>query len=346
MKVNWRWLKVFLFTVVVAFICGSVMILATSKNPLTAIRWFCLGPVSNTYFLGNMLSGSIPLVLTGLAAVIAFSAGTFNLGLEGQLYFATFCATIMALHLEGLVRSFSIPLILLVAFIVGGLAAAFSGVLKILFRVDELLSSFLIGQALIYIADYFLNGPFRDPFAGLSASKYISGSMMFSKILPPSDLHSGVFVAIVISVVVYFVLRFSNLGYQIKVTGSNHDFAHYGGIKVHWVWLVALFLSGGMAGLGGTIDVLGVHGRMMKGFSFGYGFNGIAVALIARNNPISVIPSALLFSYLEVGAQISSIMADVTPEVSKIVQATIFYLITAESLVDFLIGKKVAAHGR
>ena len=281
------------------------------------------------------------MILTGLGATIAFSAGTFNLGLEGQLYFGTLCATFVALHLTDLNREISIFLILSVAFVVGGLMGVLCGFLKVFFKVDELLSSYLISQALIYIVDYFLNGPFRDPFAGLSASRYISSSIMFSKIMLPSDLHSGIFLALALTILIYFIMQFSSFGYQIKVVGSNYEFARYGGIKVSRIWLVTLLLSGGLAGLGGIIDVLGVHGRMIRGFSFGYGFNGIAVALIARNNPIFVIPSALLFSYLEAGAQISSIMADVTPEISQIIQATIFYLITAELFVMFLIKKKV-----
>lgn len=337
MKTEQNWFKVFLFTMLVAFACGSTIIILTSKNPLTAIRWFYLGPVSNIYFFGNMLSGSIPLILTGLGALIAFSSATFNLGLDGQLYFATLCATYVALYFT----KANIVTTLLTAFVTGGLIGFFCGLLKVFFKVDELLSSFLIGQALIHVTDYFLNGPLRDPLAGLSASKYINGSMMFSKILPPSDLHTGIFIAVALAVVIYLIMQFSTFGYQVKVTGSSHDFASYGGIKVWKIWLLTLFLSGGMAGLGGIVDVLGVHGRMVKGFSFGYGFNGIAVALIARNNPIFVIPSALLFSYLEIGAQVSSIMSDITPEISKIVQSTIFYLITAESLVDFLIRKKV-----
>lgn len=345
MRAQHSWLRVFLFTTIVAFLCGSVIITFTSKDPSLAIKWFYLGPVSNTYFLGNMLSGSIPLILTGLGAVIAFSAGIFNLGLEGQLYFGTLCATFVALHLTGFNRYISISLILLVAFSVGGLIGAFCGFLKIFFKVDELLSSFLVSQALIYITDYFLNNPLRDPFAGLSASRYIDDSIVFSKILPPSSLHSGIFVATLLAIVIYFVIRFSTFGYQIKVTGSNYQFAQYGGIRISRIWLLTLFLSGGMAGIGGIMDVLGMHGRMVRGFSFGYGFNGIAVALIARNNPIFVIPAALLFSYLETGAQISSIMADITPEISKIVQATIFYLITAQSIVEFLIRKKATNYG-
>lgn len=345
MRVEQNWLRVFLFTTTVAFVCGSIIIALTSKNPTLAMRWFYLGPVSNTYFLGNTLSDSIPLILTGLGAVIAFSAGTFNLGLEGQLYFGTLCATFVVLHLTEFNKNISALFALMVAFGVGGSIGALCGFLKISFKVDELLSSFLISQALIHITDYFLNNPLRDPLAGLSASKYIDDSVMFSKILSPSNLHSGIFIAILLVVTIYLITQFSVFGYQIKVTGSNYEFAKYGGIKVGRVWLVALFLSGGMAGLGGIIDVLGVHGRMIRGFSFGYGFNGIAVALIARNNPIFVIPAALLFSYLEMGAQISSIMADITPEISKIVQATIFYLITAERLVEFIVRKKEKIYG-
>ncbi|MEJ5229122.1 MAG: ABC transporter permease [Pseudothermotoga sp.] len=341
MKKTLYWLKVFLFTLMVALVSGTMIIFLTSKSPLETIKWFYLGPLSNLYFLGNMLSGSIPLMLTGIAAVIAFRASIFNLGLEGQLYFGTFCATFVALQLKTVPAEISRFLVLLTAFFIGGLISTLSAVLKISFDVDELLSSFLIGQALIHVVNYFINGPMRDPLAGLSASRYIEDSMIFSKILPPSDLHTGIFLSVIVCVLAYFILRFSVLGYQIKVVGSNHLFARYSGIEPQKIWAVALFLSGGLAALGGIVDLLGVHGRFVRGFSYGYGFNGIAVAMIARNNPLLVIPSAILFSYLESGAQIASIMAQITPEISKIIQAIIFYLLTAQALMEFLEKRKV-----
>jgi len=336
MKRTLYWLKVFLFTSVVGIITGTAIIFLTSESPLETIKWFYLGPVSSLYFLGNMLSGSVPLMLTGIAAVIAFRTSIFNLGLEGQLYFGTFCATFIALQLKAIPVQISQLLVMLTAFFIGGLIAALSAFLKTSFDVDELLSSFLIGQALIHVVNYFINGPMRDPLAGLSASRYVEHSMNLSKILSPSDLHTGIFLAVSLCVMAYFMLRSSALGYQIKVVGSNSLFARYGGIEVEKIWFVALFLSGGLAGLGGIVDLLGVHGRFVKGFSYGYGFNGIAVAMIARNNPLLVIPSAVLFSYLESGAQIASIMAHITPEISKIIQAMIFYLLTAQALLEFL----------
>ncbi|MFN3283261.1 MAG: hypothetical protein ACK40Q_03400, partial [Pseudothermotoga sp.] len=124
MRAEQNWLRVFLFTTIVAFVCGAIIIALTSKNPSLAMRWFYVGPLSNTYFLGNTLSGSIPLILTGLGAVIAFSAGTFNLGLEGQLYFGTLCATFVVLHSTEFNKSVSILFALMVGFGVGGAIGA------------------------------------------------------------------------------------------------------------------------------------------------------------------------------------------------------------------------------
>ena len=324
-----------LMSLVISLLLGLLVITLTSSSPLEAARAFFLGSFSNSYFFGNMLASAVPLILTGLAAAVSFSSSAFNLGLEGQLYFGTLIGTYIAYKL-GNFGSWTIVVILGAAFISGGSVAAVSGYLKSKWNVNELISSLLISYSLVYIVNFFLAGPFTDPLAGLAASPYVSEKLMFSKLMLPSSLHSGLLLAIAISVVIYLIFSRHTWGYELRITGRSQFFASYGGIDVRKTWITAMFLSGGLAALGGMIDVLGIHGRMIKGFSYGYGWNGIAVALIARNNPLLVIPSALFFSYLESGAQVGALMSDITPEVARVIQASVFYLVTAEGLAFFL----------
>lgn len=326
-------------TIGIALAIGIIAILLTSSEPGNSIKQFFIGPFSNTYFFGNMIATSIPLMLTGLAASLAFSASTFNLGLEGQLYFGALVGTFLAVEMSGFPAILAIVISISASALAGGIIAGISGWLKAKWEVNELISSLLISYTLVYIVDYFLESPFNDPEAGMAASPYINSNFMLSKILSPSDLHAGIFIAIAVIIFFYFIYRKSTIGYEMVITGRNRKFSNYSGIPVKKVIILSMFLSGSLAGLAGIMDNLGIYGRMIRGYSTGYGWNGIAVALIARNHPLLVIPAALLFAFLESGANVASLMSDITPEVARIIQSVIFYLITAEGLVSF-IGKK------
>lgn len=332
---NFRFLKT-LFILAFALGIGLLVIFLTSSEPLHAAYSFFIGPFTNIYFFGNMLAAAIPLMLTGIAASVAFSASAFNLGLEGQLYIGALIGTYITCKLPQFSPLFVLPLVFVVTFLVGGLIAAFSGYLKVKRRVNELISSLLISYILIYIGDFFLEGVFRDAKAGLSASPYFDPRFMFSKFLPPSDLHSGLFFVVIILIVMYFVMRKSTLGFEITLTGRNEVFSKYSGIPVNTATILAMLFSGGFAGIAGMIDIFGIHGRMIRGFSVGYGWNGIAVALIARNHPLLVIPAAIFFAFLESGANVASLLSDITPEVSRVIQGMIFYLVTAEGLFSLI----------
>ncbi|HAA85716.1 MAG TPA: ABC transporter permease [Kosmotogaceae bacterium] len=325
-----------LMTVAIALAVGVLAIALTSSSPREALKYFFTGPFLNAYFFGNMITRAIPLILTGLAASIAFSASAFNLGLEGQVYFGAIAGTLLGLTMGSVPVWLTCVTIMIVSFAVGGGIAAISGYLKAKWKVNELISSLLVSYTLINIGDALLEGPFRDPRAGLAASSYMDSAIRFPRILMPSNLHAGLFLVLAIAVFVFLAIRFSRLGYEIRITGSNISFGAYAGIHVRKVVILAMAISGALAGLAGMVDVLGVHGRVIRGFSSGYGWNGIAVALIARRNPILVIPAALFFAFLTSGAEVSSFFTDMSPEIARIIQASIFYLVTAEGLLTFL----------
>jgi simple sugar transport system permease protein len=334
-----------LFVILVALLAGMIVILAVSEDPSVAIVAFFFSTFTNTYYLGNLLANTIPLILTGLAAAIAFSASSFNLGLEGQVYMGSLVGTFFGVRiLTALPPLPGTVAILLFSLISGGIIAGLSGLLKARRGVNELISSLLLSNGLILLVDYFIEGPFNDRPSGLAASFSIPSKFRFERILPPSNLHTGLFIAILASVAVWFFLFKTRGGYNLRVTGKDPEFAYYGGVNVGRVYFWAMFLSGSFAALGGMVDVLGVHGRVMRGFSSGYGWNGIAVALIARNHPLLVVPAALFFAYLEIGAQIASFEAGLTPELSRLIQSIVFYLVTADAILSFL--RRRRAHGK
>ncbi|HHU31850.1 MAG TPA: ABC transporter permease [Clostridia bacterium] len=329
-----------IFVVGFGLVMACIVILFVSKEPFTAIKYFFLGPFSSRYFLGNMLSYTIPLIVTGLAGCVSFSASVWNLGLEGQMYFGMLCGTYCAYCLSSMPAVFAVPIALLVAFLAGGGVAAISAFLDHKMHVDVMVSSLLLANAIYYIVNFVLEGPFNDPASGAGvASPRINKSFMLPQFFPPSDLHLGLFIALALVAVVYIMMEYRILGYEIRITGKNPLFAGYGGINTSRVAAQAMFLSGGLAGLAGTIDILGTQGRMLAYMS-GFGWDGISIALIARNNPITTVFVAFFFAFLQKGAENASLFSDISPDIAQIIQAAILFLVTGEALFDFLKKRK------
>lgn len=141
---------------------------------------------------------------------------------------------------------------------------------------------------------------------------------------------------LLLGVVAYFYLFRTHQGYEMRICGLNAEFARYGGINVDRYTLLPMLWSGGFHGLAGAVSILGTHHMCLKGFSGGMGWNGIAVALIARNHPLAVIPAALFFAYIEAGAKSAMINSDVTLEISSVVQSVVFFLITSQAIYNFI----------
>lgn len=317
-----------------ALAAGLALVFLMSEEPFNATRAFFLSPFSNRFYFGNLLAYSIPLMLTGLAASIAFTSSCFNLGMEGQVYLGALGGTAAGILLAGKVSgALGIFTMIIVSFLFGATAAGISALLKTRLGVNELISSLLLSNGLVIIVDYFIEGPLNDRPSGLAATVTLPDEFRFGGLMLPSYLHSGIIFSITAAVILWFFLFRTREGFKMRITGKNRRFAYYSGVDTKKVIFWSLFLSGGLASTAGIIDVIGIHGRVMRGFSSGYGWNGIAIALIARNHPLMVVPAALFFAYLESGAQIASLEANVTPEVAKIVQAVIFFLVTAEALI-------------
>jgi len=318
-----------MIVILIAFVTGFVIIFLTSTAPFESIKAFMSVPFSNTYFFGNLLATMVPLILTGLAASIAFKSNEFNLGIEGQFYWGALAGTAILLFMKESSPVLTVPVALVVSAAAGGMMASVSALLKSKWNVSELISSLLIGYSLIYITDFFLEGPMLDKNSGLISSQAIPQNFMFARILPPSNLSAGLFIALGLVLLLHLLLEKGTYGLKIAFYGENSRFAKYIGINGKHVVFVSMFLSGALAGVGGIVEILGTQGRMIRSFSAGYGWNGIAVALIARNHPLWVIPAAFLFAFLESAAFASSIFADITPEISKVIQAAVFFLVTA-----------------
>ena len=319
-------------TLGIAFAFAIILMFVLSRQPLTTIYYFFVGPLTNRFYFGNMLNMAIPLVFTGLGISIAFKASVFNLGGEGQVYAGGLAATVVCLALPAANGYLGGSAALAGALVTGAVLAGLSGWFKMKWGTNELISSFLISAGVIFIVHYFITGPLDDPNNNLLATYAIGGQYRLLGIYPPSKLDaSGVF-SVLVAGLVFFLMYYTHRGYEMRMCGLNREFSRYGGINVSAYMVLPMILSGALHGVAGAVSVMGTHHMALKGFSGGMGWNGIAVALIAKNHPLGVVPAAVFFAYLEAGARAAMLHSDVTFEIAAVVQSVIFYLVTAQAL--------------
>jgi simple sugar transport system permease protein len=332
-------------TVGISFVIVILLILILSDEPGRAIYYFFIGPFTKAYYFGNMLNQAIPLIFTGLGIAVAFRSSTFNLGGEGQAYSGALAATAILLALPTLPGIVGIPTAIIGAVLIGAFLAGLSGFFNMRWGTDQLISSFLLSSAVILIVDFLVTGPLDDPSNSMLTTARIAQQFQFLKIFKPSKLDVSIFFGVVMAIGTYFFMQRTHWGYEMRMCGINREFSRYAGIHVGKYLVVPMAISGGFHGLAGAVSVMGTHYRCLKGVTAGLGWNGIAVALIAKNNPIAVVPAALFFAYLDAGAKAAMLHSDVTFELAKIAQAVIFFLVTAQALYGLFNSrrKKVAA---
>jgi simple sugar transport system permease protein len=324
-------------TMLAAFGAAIVLLLAFSASFGEALGLFFLGPFKNLYYFGNMLGASVALVISGLAASLAFSSRNFNLGGEGQVYLGAVATVVVCVSMpDG--DPVLVPLLGIAAgMAAGGFLGWLSGVLKRRLAVDELISSFLVSSAVVFLGDFLITGPFQDPSSNFQTTAAIPPGFRFAKLLPPSGLSAGCFVALAAVLAAWFVLSRTRFGFELRLSGRNAEFARYCGVDTGFYASAPMAVSGALNGLAGAALILGTYYKAMKGFSAGIGWSGIAVALIAGNNPIAVLPAALFFAYIDAGAKAVMVGADVTSEIVSVVQSVVFFLVTARAIDELFL---------
>ncbi|MFZ2635022.1 MAG: ABC transporter permease [Rectinemataceae bacterium] len=324
-------------TLAASFAAAILLLLIFAEDFPTALRLFFLSPFGNKYYFGNMLASTVPLMLAGLGVSLAFASRNFNLGGEGQVYAGGLAAVVVCLMMPDAPPGIVQILAALAGAAAGGGIGSVSGALKRSLGVDELISSFLISASVVLIVDYLITGPFQDQSSNFQTTMAIAPALRFARIMQPSSLSTGIFLGLAICLLAKLTLDRTRFGYELRVFGSNGEFAKYCGIDTGLYTLLPMGLSGALHGLAGAAMIMGSYYKAMKGFSGGVGWSAISVALIAHNNPLAVIPSAFFLAYLEAGAKSVMVGSNVSSEIVAVVQSVIFFLITAK-ITEKLVG--------
>jgi simple sugar transport system permease protein len=317
-------------TVAGAALLSAILIASSTASPQTSLRAFFTGPWAYPWFLGNTLDGIALLLTASLGITLAFRGGCFNLGAEGQIYIGGLAASVVLLSpATGNGASMGLLcLACLAAMAAGGAMGALSGTLKRRFGANELITSFLLSAALSPAADYLIAGPLRNPRGNLLATEHFAANRLLPRLLPPSYLSLSFVFALVLILLGHVFLYRTVWGYRFKTAGSAPEFAQYGGINAERCWIPAMTVSGSLAGLTGFFAVAGTYGLCHQGFPGSLGWNAIAVALIARNRPLALIPGALIYGWLKAGSESALLARGLSFETSAFIQAAVLMLVT------------------
>jgi general nucleoside transport system permease protein len=328
-----------LIAVIAAFLVAGLLILAIGDNPLVAFRLLIGAALSWPDGIGYTLFYATPLIFTGLAVLVAFRCGLLNIGAEGQLYIAAFATAWVGIKLANQSAAVLIPLCFLAAILAGGIWGAIPGVLKAKFGSHEVINTIMLNFIAVAIASYFTQYHYRipgDPIMETSEIGWGAHIARLGKFIPGLPeripLNLAFILALLCCVLVYLFLWRTKWGYELRSTGSNPTAAEYGGISVARQIIIAMTISGALAGMVGINEVLGYRYRYYDGFSDNYGFTGIAVALLGRNHPVGVIFAALLFAILQRGGiHVDGFSEHVTKDIVQVLQGTIILFVACEA---------------
>jgi ABC-type uncharacterized transport system permease subunit len=319
-----------------ALAVGAVVIVASGKSPLAAYAALFRGALGSFKAVANTLDRSTVLILTGLSAVLAFSTSVRNLGIEGQLYMGAFFSAWVGFGLSGIPR----PVHILLAFVVAAVAGAAWGLVPIWLRtrweVDEIVTSLMFNYIATWFTAYLVAFPFKSATTILPGTDPINATAKLPRFIRGSPLNAGFFVALALVFLVYWLLFRTKQGYELRMVGMNPRFAAYAGLPVKRSALMGMMLSGAMAGVGGASLILGFFGRFITQFSLGYGWDGIVISLLAKNNPIAVIPAALFYAALANGSLEMQSATQVPAVLVGTVKGVIMFIVTVRVFLEFL----------
>jgi simple sugar transport system permease protein len=351
-SVSWRTgLLIPFLAVVTALIIGAILIMLTGSSFSQTVEAYAAllqGSVGSVKAISETLTAATPLILAGLSVAIAFRAGLFNIGAEGQMLVGGMSAVFVGFSITGLPIYVHLPLALLAGFIGGAIWGFIPGVLKAKTGAHEVIVTIMLNYIALRLVDFFLKTElFQREGRNDPVSKTVEASAQLTQMLgwmnPALRVHLGLIVALIAAGFIHWLLFRTTTGFEFRAVGANPNAARYAGMSITKVYILVMMIAGGLAGLAGSGQILGVLDRATPGFSSNIGFDGIAVALLGRSNPWGVVAAAVLFGGLRAGGQQMQVSADVGIDLIAVIQALIIMFVAAPALITALYRLKTPA---
>ena len=330
-------LLVSLFALVLAIACGTLLIKMMGKDPSVAFASIYAGSIGTKTAIGETIVKAAPIMLTAMAFAVTFKCGLLNIGAEGQIYMGGLASMVVALCVKGLPFAVHMPLCIIAGMFVGGLWGALAGWLKVKFNADEMITTIMLNYVGTQFANFMVTNVIRDRSASIPQTERAPETAKLTQFIPDTRIHIGVFFAIAALVFYYVFLWKMKAGFRCRVVGANKDAAEFAGISRGKSIVQTMFIAGAFSGLAGATEILGLQIRMLQDFSPGYGFDGIAAAMLGNNSPLGILIASLMFGALKAGSNMMQIMTQVPMATVSLVQGlAILFVIASRFVVEQL----------
>lgn len=334
-------------SIVVALLLGALILALMGYDVGLAYGSLFQGAFGNVRAFGNTLQQMTPLLFCAISYSIAYRCGLINLGAEGQLYIGAICGALAGAHIHGLPSAIHIPIVLICGFAGGAVMGLIVGALKMKFGASELITTIMLNYIALEFTKFCCNNPpFRDATQGAAPRMpTVLESAKLPVILPGTTLRLGIVLALIGCLVYYFFMWKTTRGYEMRVIGMNPNAGRYSGMNIHSNSILAMFIAGGFAGLGGAIEIIGRQFYVTDAFSKNYGFSGIAVALLGNTHPLGMVFSGVLFGGLNAGGNTMQTLAGVPDASIYMLQGIIILFAVSRELFGWFakIGRHIKA---
>ncbi len=311
-----------------AFVICGIIIAASGNNPFYAYYQLFANSFVGIQNIATTLQFTTPLILAGLATAAGFQGGVFNMGVEGQFYMGAMAASLIGTFTPGLPWYIIQPLTILGAMAAGSAWSVIPALMKVKLGINEIVSSIMANYIAILFTSYLVNYPFKEP--GINAqTPAIQASAQFAKIVPKTQFSTGIFIALAALAFMFWLLWRTSYGLEVRTVGLNRRFSQYSGIPTSRRMIESFLISGAIAGLAGSVEIMGVYHRFMEEFAGTIGTDGIAVALLGRSHPIGIFFSSLLFGALKNGSLAMERMTPISRHLIMVLQAVVIFSVTS-----------------
>lgn len=339
-----------------ALILGAMIMLLSGDNPLEAYQGLFTGAFGSARGWSSTIRKMVPLLLTGLAVAIPLHAGLLNIGASGQFLMGTLAAVAVGISFEGLPLIVHLPLAI-IAGILGGLAwGAIPGLLKVYTGAHEVIVTIMLNYVAALIAGWTVYaggtqgqtpGPLWDRTArAVSETPDVLESARLPLLLgPPYRIHFGLILALLAALLMWWLIYKTIVGFEIRTVGQNLRAARYAGMRVNWTIVLTMMIAGGLAGLAGAIETLGVNYKFAPEFTGSVGFDGITVALLGQTHPLGVTIASFLFGALDAGGSRMQFDSGVSADIIQVIQALVLAFVAAPLLTRMIFRLRKPAEG-
>ncbi|MHC5228223.1 ABC transporter permease [Enterococcus sp. LJL99] len=333
-------------SVLMGFVLGAIIMLIVGNNPILGYQAMLNTAFKSSKSVGEIFVSVAPLIFTALGFSVASSAGFFNIGLSGQALCGWVTSIWVALAMPDAPRLVVLPLAVIAGALAGALAAAIPGLLRAYFGTSEVIVTIMLNYVFLYVSTHIVNNVMSpDWMSSKGITKMVGENAtlrtnFLREISGGSRLNLGIFLALIFLVLIWFLMKKTTLGYEIRSVGLNPFASEYAGMSSKRTIVLSMVISGGLAGLGGVVQGLGTFGNFfVQGSSLSIGFDGMAISLLGAGSSVGILLSAILFSVLKLGGQGMPLNAGVPTELVDVVIASIIFFVGINYLIRFLLAK-------